>query len=150
MSHAFTNSLMHIVFSTKRRQPCIDESWRSQLHQYLGGTVRGMESVALEVGGVADHVHLLVSLHPKYSLSDFLRGLKSSTSKWVNESGFIHSRFEWQRGYGAFSVSQSQMEKVRQYIQNQESHHHRMTFEEEFAVFLKAHGIPYDERYIFD
>lgn len=141
---------MHIVFSTKHRQPLIDESWRSQLHQYLGGTVRGMECVALEVGGVADHVHLLVSLHPKHSLADFLRGLKSNTSKWINESAFVRSRFEWQRGYGAFSVSQSQMEKVRQYIQNQEAHHHRMTFEEEFVMFLKAHGIAYDERYIFD
>jgi REP element-mobilizing transposase RayT len=150
MSHTYTSLLFHMVFSTKHRRPIIEAEWRARLHQYLGGTVRGLDSVALEIGGMADHVHLLVSMHQSYSVADFLRDLKANTSKWVNESALLRSRFEWQRGYGAFTVSKSQMEQVRRYIQNQEKHHRKMTFEEELIKLLDAHGIEYDPRYVFE
>ncbi|MBL8189989.1 MAG: IS200/IS605 family transposase [Acidobacteria bacterium] len=150
MAHTHTSLLYHIVFATKHRQPVIEEHWRAQLHQYLGGTVRGLEGIALEVGGVADHVHLLVSLNQNHCIADFMRELKASTSKWVNQSGFIPTRFEWQREYAAFSVTPSLKETVRRYIQRQEEHHREQNFEEEFIALLNAHQIEYDPKYLFD
>ena len=150
MAHTYTSLLYHIVFATKQRQPTIEESWRAQLHQYLGGTVRGLGGVALEVGGVTDHVHLLVSLNQNHRIADFMRELKASTSKWVNRSGLTPARFEWQRGYGAFSVNQSLRETVRRYIQRQEEHHRKQHFEGEFIALLDAHQIEYDSKYVFD
>lgn len=150
MAHTHTSLLYHIVFATKQRRPIIDDQWRVQLHQYLGGTVRGLGGVALEVGGVADHVHLLISLNQNHCIADFMRELKASASKWVNQSGFIPTRFEWQRGYGAFSVNQSLKETVRRYIQRQEEHHRKQNFEEEFIALLNAHQVEYDRKYLFD
>lgn len=150
MSHTYTKLLYHIVFSTKQRRPLIGIELRPKLHQYLGRVIRGIGSQALIIGGVADHVHLLINLHQSQALADVMRDLKMSSTKWVNESGTLSSHFEWQRGYGAFTVSQSQMDQVRQYIRHQESHHQRKTYAEEYLALLKAHKISYDEQFVFD
>ncbi len=126
----------------------IASEWRERLHAYLGGIVKGLESVPLAVGGVADHVHLLVGLKSSHRLDYFMRDLKADSSAWARkEVGAI--KFEWQKGYGAFSVSPSNVESVKRYVMNQEEHHRRKTFQEEYVEFLKASGIEYDERYLW-
>jgi putative transposase len=149
MANTYTNLLYHIVFSTKNRLPLIEPSVRKDLHSYLGGIVRELGGTALEIGGVADHVHLLVKLTPKTALSDFMRVLKASSSKWMNEQKMKLRKFGWQDGYAAFSVSKSQAPEVRKYIQDQERHHQRLGFQEEFLKLLRLYEIDYDERYIW-
>jgi putative transposase len=150
MPHSYTNLLYHLVFSTKNRQPLIDETWRPRLYEYLGGSIRGLGGVALEIGGIVDHVHILARLRQDRAVSDILRDLKANASRWINESGLLRSgRFAWQQGYGAFTVSESQVEKVRRYIRNQEAHHRKMTFEEEFIVLLRANGIAGDPEHLW-
>jgi putative transposase len=140
---SYTNLLYHIVFATKDRAPVISAAFRPRLHEYLGGTVRGLGGVALEVNGVADHVHLLVRLKPVTSLSDFMSKLKANSSAWAREQ--LNGWLGWQTRYGAFTVSESQTDKVRQYISGQEKRHAKKSFEEEFRSLLKAHGIAFDE-----
>ena len=140
---SYTNLLYHIVFGTKRRQPLIHVDVRPRFHRYLGGTVRGLGGIALEVNGIEDHVHLLVKLKPTICVSDFLRGLKSNSSVWAKDNGM--RGFAWQRRYGAFTVSESQRDIVRRYIQNQEQHHTKFDFETEFEKLLVSNGIPLDE-----
>ena len=147
MSSTHTCLLYHLVFATKNRAPLIGKEWRERLHEYLGGTVRGLGGVPQGVGGVADHVHLLVALKPTHCLADFLRDLKKSSSTWVvantHESGF-----RWQEGYAAFTVSASARASVQEYIAGQEEHHRHKTFREELIVFLQKSGVEYDERYL--
>lgn len=148
MPNSYTCLHYHIIFGTKNRTSLIESSFRDRLHEYFGGIVRDNEGRLLAAGGTADHVHLLVGLHPRVSLSDLLRQIKSSSSNWIHET-FAESRgFGWQDGYGAFSVSFSNMDQVKRYIAGQEEHHRRVSFQEEFAEFLKRHAIPYEERYI--
>ena len=137
----------HIVFSTKDRFPFIDAEWRSRLHEYLGGTVNGLEAKSEGVGGTADHLHLLVSLKSTHRLADFLRDLKKSGSSWVRKEIGV-SKFEWQEGYGAFTVSPTACEAVKSYIRNQEEHHRTKTFREELVEFLEQAGVKYDRRYL--
>lgn len=118
---SYTNFLFHIVFGTKNRLPLIPENLKPRLHEYLGGTVRGLGGIAFEVNGMNDHVHLLVKLKPTIKFSDFLRDLKANSSKWAKQN--INENFSWQRRYGGFTVSESQFETVRNYIRNQEQHH---------------------------
>jgi putative transposase len=148
MANTFTNLLCHIVFSTKDRIPAIYGEMRERLYEYMGGIVRGEGGVLLEIGGVPDHVHLLTKLKSDMAVAEMVRLVKSNSSKWLNESEASKARFEWQTGYGAFSVSESQMRKVRQYIRNQESHHAKVSFRDELIGLLKKHGIEYDERYL--
>ncbi|MEP6705489.1 MAG: IS200/IS605 family transposase [Acidobacteriota bacterium] len=140
---SYTNLLYHIVFGTKRRQPFIHHDIKNRLHAYMGGTVRGLGGIALEINGIEDHVHLLVKLKPTIRFSDFLRDLKSNSSSWVKDNGV--PAFGWQRRYGAFTVSESQCDVVRRYIQNQEQHHKRFDFKAEFEKLLSANGIPLDD-----
>jgi REP element-mobilizing transposase RayT len=147
MPHTFTNLLTHIVFSTKERVPVINAELRPQLHAYMGGIVRELQGTALIINGMADHVHLLVGLPPALSLSDALRVLKANSSRWLHETR--RAPFNWQAGYGAFSVSQSNVLAVTEYIAHQEEHHRKMTFQEEFIALLRKHNIEFDERYIW-
>jgi putative transposase len=142
---SYTNLLYHIVFATKDRKPFISREFRPRLHEYLAGTVRGLGGFALEINGVADHVHLLVRLKPALSLSDFLSKLKANSSAWARKE--TRGWLGWQSRYGAFTVSQSQIDRVRRYVRNQEQHHRRTSFEKEFRLLLKAHGIEFDENY---
>ena len=137
----------HLVFSTKNRTPLIEPSWRSRLHEYLGGTVAGLEGFPQGVGGRADHVHLLVSLKATHCLADFMRELKKASSAWVHEEIRIQ-RFAWQEGYAAFTVSPSARSEVQSYIARQEVHHRNRTFREELVEFLEKSGVEYDPRYL--
>ncbi len=138
----------HIVFSTKARRPYINESWEGRLHRYLGGVLRGLDGVAIEIGGVSDHVHLLASLGACHRLADVLRDLKSDSSKWVHQV-IGNPLFGWQDGYGAFSIGASQVEPTRQYIRGQREHHRKKTFQEEYRDLLIASGIEFDERFLW-
>jgi len=146
----FTNLLFHIVYSTKYRKPMIDKSWQDKLYGYTGGIIRENKGTLLCMGGVEDHVHLLAKLSPTIAISDMLRLIKTNSSKMVNEQIKPRITFEWQSGYGAFSVSESQFEKVRTYVLSQEEHHRKQSFEDEFVSILKCHRIAYDPRYVFE
>jgi REP element-mobilizing transposase RayT len=138
----------HLVFSTKERAPTIAEEWRERLHAYLGGIVKGLGGMPLAVGGMEDHAHLLVGLKPSHRLDYFLRDLKADSSEWVHQE--VGKRmFGWQKGYGAFSVSPSNVEGVRRYVLHQEEHHRRRSFQEEYIELLRASGVEYDERYLW-
>ena len=138
----------HIVFSTKERAPFIAAAWRERLHAYLGGVVRNLDGVPEAVGGVADHVHLLVGLRATACLADVVRDVKAVSSRWVHEE--IGERdFAWQEGYGAFTVAPTQRGEVCHYISRQEEHHRKRTFQEEYVEFLKRSGLEYDERFLW-
>ena len=142
--------LLHTVFSTKQRRQWISAEWAEDLYSYIGGTLRIHKAVLLSAGGIADHVHLLVKLHPSFAISDTLQLIKANSSRWINETGKVKVRFEWQRGYGAFSVSQSQVAKVRRYIEHQAEQHKTQSFREEYLAILVRHGIEFDPRFVFD
>ncbi len=150
MAGTFCNVKLHIVFSTKHRSRSITPELQPRLYEYIGGVIRGMNGVSLEIGGMPDHVHLLVGWRTDEDIAVLVREIKSESSKWVHEEFPARRDFRWQSGYGVFSVSQSQVQRVREYIQRQVEHHTRETFEEEFIRLLKAHEIDYDERYVFD
>ena len=137
----------HVVFSTKNRLPFIENTWRTRLHEYLGGTVRGLGGVPLQVGGVDDHVHLLVGLKAIHAVSDIVREVKKASNSWVQEA--LDRKFQWQEGYGAFTVSRSDVGEVTDYIASQEEHHRKRTFQEEYLAFLEEQGIEYDPRYLW-
>jgi REP-associated tyrosine transposase len=148
MASTFTNLLYHVVFSTKDRVPMIHKDVQERLYEYMGGIIRGEGGTLLEIGGVADHVHLLAKLKADTAVAVLLRLLKSNSSGWANDVRLIQGRFAWQTGYAAFSVSESQVPTVRRYIQNQEAHHAKVSFKDELIALLKKHRIEYDERYI--
>lgn len=127
--------------------PLITKDWRERLHAYLGGIVNGMDAMVLAIGGVADHVHLLISLKSKHRLDYFLRDLKADSSNWIHTE--LRKKFEWQKGYGAFSVSPNAIEGVKKYIANQEKHHEKKNFQEEYIELLNASEIEYDEKYLW-
>lgn len=146
MGSTFLSLQYHIVFSTKERRPLIRPEWRPRLHEYLGGTVRGLEGVALAIGGVEDHVHLLFSLRATHCLADFMRELKKASSTWSAEH---HERdFAWQDGYAAFTVSPTHRDSVCSYIAGQEAHHRKKAFKEELVALLERAGVTYDPRYL--
>lgn len=147
MPHTYTNLLYHVVFSTKERLPFIKNDIKPRLYEYIGGTIRGIGGICLEIGGVTDHVHLLVKLKPTLDVSKFLQDLKPNVTNWARRE--IQPKFEWQNGYGAFTVGESQIESVRRYIQNQEAHHKKVDFEEEFKDLLRKAGIEFDEKYLW-
>ena len=144
---SYTNLLYHVVYATKDRAPLITSTLKPRLHQYLGGIVNGLGCIPIEINGVSDHVHLLVKLRPAISVSDFLSKLKANSSGWAKRQ--TKGRFGWQVRYGAFTVSESQVEHVRFYIRNQEKHHQKFSFEEEFKALLRAHQIDFDEAHLW-
>lgn len=148
MSSTHLSLHYHLVFSTKNRIPHIADVWRGRLHAYLGGVVRNVEGVPEAIGGMADHVHLLVGLRATARLADVVRDVKAISSRWVHEE-IGNREFSWQEGYGAFTVSTSQRDLVREYIAKQEEHHRKRTFQEEYVELLKRCGVEYDERYLW-
>ncbi|MEJ7593696.1 MAG: IS200/IS605 family transposase [Planctomycetaceae bacterium] len=140
----------HVVFSTRYRRKSIRDDVRERLYEYVGGTIRGLDGHLIEIGGVEDHVHLLANLSPAKAVSDTIRDLKAHASKWANEERLTTDRFEWQKGYGAFTVSYSQIEIVQRYIRNQTEHHRQRSFKEEYMEFLTRHGIEFREEYLFE
>ena len=148
MSDSYTNLLYHVIFSTKDRRPLITDLYETRLYEYIGGTIRGLGGISLELNGTEDHVPVLAKLRPDKALSDVLRELKANASGWMHDVFPDLDKFSWQRGYGAFTVSQSNVDEVRRYIASQKEHHQKITFREEFIQFLKANQIEYDERYV--
>lgn len=147
MAHTYTEILIHAVFSTSGRAALLTESMRPEMHAYLGGILREVGAVPIIVGGTADHVHFLARVPADLSVSDCLRVAKTNSSRWAREKW--RRPFAWQCGYGAFSVSESKRAAVIRYIQDQEKHHRRISFQEEFLELLKNHGVEFDERYIW-
>jgi len=150
MPSTFTNLLYRIIFSTKERRPFMNPELREELHLYIGGIIRDAGGEPIEIVGVADHVHILAKLPASIAVADALRLIKSNSSKWAGERPDLVRAFAWQTGYAAFTVSKSQADPVRKYIQNQERHHRRKTFKEELMDLLKKNAIEYDERYLWD
>lgn len=146
MSSTFTNLNIHIIFSTKNRAPRIDSAFADRLYAYIGGITRNLDCPALAAGGIEDHIHLLISLHPSVALSDLVRDIKANSSKWLHED--VKTEFEWQRGYAAFSVSESAVPDVRAYIANQREHHAKRMYQDELVAFLERHNIKYDRSYL--
>jgi len=144
MSH--TRFLYHIVFATKDRFPLIDPRWESELYKYTSGIVRNLKGHVIEIHGMPDHIHILVSLGP-CDFPALMRELKASSSRWAKQH---HPKFSWQRRYGAFTVSESAVEAVRDYIRRQKEHHVDRTFEQEYISILRKHNVEFDERYLWD
>jgi putative transposase len=147
-SHACV--LIHLIFSTKNRHPWLTPEIEPELYPYLASIFRAHDSPALAINGVADHVHALFRLARTQRICDVLEAVKTNSSKWTKTKGLVFSTFEWQRGYGAFSIGQSSVERVKKYIERQKEHHRIRTFQEEFRLFLKKYGIEFDERYVWD
>ena len=143
MSHTYVQNLLHVVFSTKDRKKLIAPESQARLWAFLAGVCKRESIYAHAIGGMEDHAHMLIQLPSKISLADAVIEIKTSSSRWLGRN------FEWQRGFGAFSVSVSNRSAVIRYIQSQQKHHRKMSFEEEFLAFLKKHGIDYDPRYVF-
>lgn len=148
MSHSYVSNLMHCTFSTQDRYPFIDSDLESRLWPYLGGIARENRMKPLAIGGTADHVHALLSLPGMMSFAKSVQLIKGGSSKWVHDVFPQKQKFGWQEGYGAFSVSASQLPRMIAYINNQKEHHRKKTFQEEFLELLKKHGIEYDSRYV--
>lgn len=150
MGQSLVKNYLHFIFSTKHREPSIIPSVEFELHNYLGGICKNLECYPVIVGGYFDHVHLLCLLSKKVTVVTLIRELKADSSKWIKlKDGRLES-FRWQNGYGAFSVSPSQIEVVKTYIKNQHEHHRKKTFQDEYRAFLKKYDVEYDERYIWD
>jgi putative transposase len=148
MSDSYTNLLYHIVFSTKDRRPFITPEYEVHLYDYIGGIVRSLGGISLALNGTEDHIHLLTKLRPDRALSDVLRDLKANATGWMHDVFPSLKDFCWQRGYGAFTVSQSHVEEVSHYIARQKEHHRKISFRDEFIQFLRANEIEYDERFV--
>jgi len=148
MSHTYTYLATHIVFSTKDHLPMITADLKPRLWSYMSGIISNLGGEALAINGMADHAHLLVLLPPTIATAESLRTLKTNTSKWVHENWREQSKFAWQSGYAAFSVSKSGVKDVVRYIDNQEEHHRKFSYQEELYSLFKKHGLEYDERYI--
>jgi len=147
MAHTESNVVLHVIFSTKDRARLITPDVQADLFSYLGGIVREMGAVAIIVGGTADHVHMLIRIRPARSPAEIVRVVKANSSRWIREKN--RRRFAWQTGYGVFSVSESNVAEVSRYIAEQEQHHKKRMFQEEYVAFLKRNKVAYDERYIW-
>lgn len=150
MGQSLVKNCIHIVFSTKHRQPLIYSPFEEQLHAYLGGICKNLECFPIIVGGYTDHVHILCMLSKKMALMKLLETLKSNSSKWMKTKDKSLENFSWQNGYAAFSVKPDEKEKVFRYILNQKEHHKKITFQDEFLDILKSQDLEYDERFVWD
>ena len=150
MAQSLSNVLLHLIFSTKNRQPFIDSNIENELHAYMSSICIANGCHVHKIGGVEDHVHLFVNLSRTVSISNLLEEIKRNSSKWIKTKGQNYQNFLWQKGFGAFSVSMSQLDVVTEYIANQKEHHKKKTFQEEFRQFLKLNNIIFDERYVWD
>jgi REP element-mobilizing transposase RayT len=149
MAHSYVSALFHCVFSTKERRKTITEDIQERLWLYMGGIARKNKMRALATGGVEDHVHVLLSIPSTLSIAKAMQLIKGGSSTWVHDTFPDHQEFEWQEGYGAFSIGVSQKADTKAYIANQREHHRTKTFQEEFVAFLERHEIEYDPRFVW-
>ena len=150
MPQSLAKAYLHAIFSTKNREPLLADAWREELFGVLGGAANNLGCQSLTVGGVADHVHMMFQLGRTITIADAVGRIKSSSSAWVNQTRGLPTLFRWQAGYGAFSVSQSAVEAVREYIRRQAEHHRTVTFQDEYREWLRRYGMEWDERYVWD
>lgn len=150
MPQSLAKVYVHLVFSTKYRQPVLHKNIQSELYSYLGGICNAWDCTPIKVGGYHDHVHILCLLSKKIALMKLLEEVKKSSSKWMKTKGAEFTNFYWQDGYGAFSVNPTEVDAVVKYIENQDVHHARKAFQDEFRTFLKKYQVEYDERYVWD
>lgn len=150
MANTYTQIYIHFVFSVKNRRHLLKNRYKDELHKYITGIVKKRRCKLLSINSVTDHIHMLIALHPENSVSILMKEIKSISSKFINEHKFLNEKFQWQEGYGAFSYSNSQVKSVINYINNQEEHHKKKTFKEEYLEFLEKFGVDYDLKYTFD
>ena len=150
MAGTFSQIYIQAVFAVNGRNNLLLKPWRDEVFKYMAGIIKDKNQKSIIVNGVENHVHLFIGLKPSMALSNLIRDVKNNTSNFINEKQFVYGKFSWQEGYGSFSYSHSQIEKVYQYIVNQEEHHHKKTFREEYLEFLFKYKIDYDEKYLFD
>ncbi len=150
MANTYTRIYIHIVFTVKGRQNLIEKKWKDDLYKYICGIVNGKEQKVYAIGGIADHIHILISIKPDIAISDLVRDIKANSSKWINEKRMVKGKFQWQEGFGAFSSTQSQLDTIIAYINNQENHHQKKTFKDEYFDLLQKFNIEYDEKYLFE
>lgn len=150
MTKTYSQIYIQYVFAVKYRQNLLHKSWREELFKYMAGIIREKGQKPIIVNGVEDHVHIFVGLKPAMSISSLIRDVKNNSTNFINDRGLVKGKFSWQEGYGAFSYAQSQISNVFRYIENQEEHHRKRTFRDEYLDFLKKFEIEYDEKYLFD
>ena len=150
MANTFSQIYIQIVFSVKGRQSLINDAWKEELYKYICGIVLAKGQKVYAIGGVADHIHILVSIRPDISISELVRDVKANSSKWINIQIPKNGKFQWQEGFGAFSYAQSQLDSVIAYINNQQKHHQKRSFKEEYIELLDKFKIDYNEKYLFD
>jgi len=150
MAGTFSQIYIQVVFAVKYRRNLIDKSWKTDLFKYMAGIIKGKDQKPIIVNGMPDHVHLFIGLRPTMSISAIVRDVKNNSSNFINDHGFVKGKFSWQSGYGAFSYSHSHIERVYNYILNQEAHHKKKTFKEEYIGLLQKFEVPYDERFLFE
>ena len=151
MPQSLAKILLHTVFSTKNREPFLrDRALREEVHRYIGGIIGNLDCQPILMGGVDDHVHLLFSFTRVKAVADVVKEIKRSSSVWINEQSGAMTNFAWQAGYGAFSIGYSQIDSVCEYIEGQEEHHRKTTYQDEFRLFLERYKVEYDERYVWD
>ena len=150
MPGTFSQIHIQIVFAVKGRQNLIHDSWKNDLHKYIAGIIKGKNQKPIIVNGMPDHIHAFVGLRPAMAIADFARDIKNNSSNFINDHKFVKGKFAWQEGYGAFSYSHSHIENVYDYILNQEKHHKKKTFKEEYIDLLRKFEIEHDEKYLFE
>ena len=151
MPQSLARVVLHVVFSTKGRIPFLkDADVRTELHAYMAGILQNIGCEPVVINGVEDHMHVLCNLSRTTTIADLVEEAKKSSSRWIKTKGAAYQDFQWQAGYGAFSVSQSNVEQVRLYVENQEEHHRTLTFQDEFRALCRKHGVAVDERYVWD
>ena len=149
MANTYTQLYIHYIFAVQNRLSLIQDKWQIQLYKYMNGIVDQQGHKLFAINGMPDHIHILVSMNPKQSPSDLMYNLKRSTSLWINENKLVVGKFSWQEGFGAFSYGKSQIPEIVKYIENQQNHHRKTTFHDEYHEILKVFEIEYDEKYIF-
>lgn len=148
MSNTYTQIHIQLIFAVQYRLAMIDKSWKDEFYKYITGIIQQQKHKLIIINGILNHIHILIGYRPHQSLSDLLQDIKGGSSKWINEKKLTRKKFAWQEGYGAFSYSYSHLSRVINYIKNQEQHHKKVTFMDEYRSFLEAFEIEYDERYI--
>ena len=150
MAGTFSQIYIQVVFAVKGRQNLIQKEWKDDLHKYMAGIIKGKKQKSIIVNGMPDHIHAFIGLKPAMAVSDLVRDIKNNSTNFINDRKLVKGKFSWQEGYGSFSYGHSQIDKVYKYILNQEQHHRKKTFREEYLDFLKKFEVPYDEKYLFE
>ncbi len=150
MAGTYSQIYLQVVFAVKGRENLIAQSWKDELHKYMAGIIKEKEQKPIIINGMPDHIHAFIGLKPSMRISDLVRDIKNNSSKFINEKGFVRGKFSWQEGYGVFSYSHSHIDRVYNYILNQEEHHRKKTFKDEYLELLKRFDIEFKEEYVFE